>query len=90
MNYYFHPADENEFKNKASGNYVRTIVFDTVKEEVVTCFIRKVNKAWEQTCKNNIETDHRIKNLSGNNYQIYSWVAKSKNDFSLPIPMSNY
>jgi len=87
MNFYFYPEDENEFKRKSTGNYVRTIVFDANKEDVVLCFSRKVNKVWEQTCKNNIETDHRIKNLPKGNYQVYSWVITSKKDFYPPVAM---
>jgi hypothetical protein len=84
MEFFFYPADENQFKQAAVGNFVRTLVFDTNKDEVVVTFVRRVSKAWEQSCKNNIETDHRIRALSGEHFQIYSWVVKSKNDFSLP------
>jgi len=84
MEYYFNPSCDDEFKAEAKNNIVRTIVFDTVSQEVVVSFSRQVKKIWAQTCKNNIETDHRIKGLSGENFQIYSWVSKSKNDFGLP------
>jgi len=85
MNFYFYPTDESEFKSSAVGNFVHTLVFDTNEQRVVVSFVRKVRKIWEQTCKNNIETDHRIKELSGNNYQIYSWVSNSKSDLNLPL-----
>ena len=84
MDYYFYPEDEKKFKEEAVNKYVRTIVFDTVNGEITTSFVRQVRKVWEQTCKNNIETDLRIKELSGDHFQIYSWVTKSKNDFGLP------
>ncbi len=85
MDFFFHPADEDKFKEEAMNNFVRTVVFDTSKRAVVTSFTRKVRKVWEQTCKNNIETDNRIiKGLSGDHFQIYSWVAKSEIDFGLP------
>jgi len=84
MKFFFYPEDENQFKKEAKNNFVRTIVFDTSKNEVVAVFFRSVKKVWEQTCKNNIETDHRIKALSGDHFQIYSWVSIAKNDFSPP------
>ena len=84
MKFYFYPVDEVEFKNAAVGNVVRTLVFDKSSGKVTACFSRKVNKVWEQTCKNNIETDHRIKELKGDNFQIYSWVSSNESDFNLP------
>lgn len=85
MEFYFYPANESEFKTNAVGNFVHTLVFDTTEQKVIISFVRQVRKVWEQTCKNNIETDHRIKELTGNNYQVFSWVSKSKSDFSLPL-----
>ncbi len=84
MEFFFHPSNEDKFKKEAVNHFVRTVVFDTSKKAVVTSFTRQVRKVWEQTCKNNIETDHRIKELSGDHFQIYSWVAKSEIDFGLP------
>ncbi|MCL1046545.1 hypothetical protein L2737_14620 [Shewanella electrodiphila] len=85
MEFYFYPNDETEFKSNAVGNYVHTVIFNTNEHKVVNSYARKVNKHWEQTCKNNIETDHRIKELSGDHFQIYSWISKSKTDFALPF-----
>ena len=85
MEFYFYPTDESKFKSHAVGNFVHTLVFDTTEQKVIDSFVRQVRKVWEQTCKNNIETDHRIKKLSGDNYQIFSWVSKSKSDFNLPF-----
>ncbi len=85
MDFYFYPPEETEFKSNAVGNYVHTVVFDITEQKVVKSFVRKVDKVWEQTCKNNIETDHRIKELLGINYQVYSWVSKSKTSLNLPF-----
>ena len=84
MEFYFYPADEIKFKDAAVGNFVRTVIFDRTSNEIVLSYTRRVKKVWEQTCKNNIETDHRVKDLAGDAFQIYSWVTKSKNDFGLP------
>lgn len=84
MEFYFYPTDESDFKTNAVGNFVHTLVFDTTEQKVIISFARQVSKIWEQTCKNNIETDHRIKELNGDNYQVFSWVSKSKYDFNLP------
>jgi len=85
MEFFFYPTDDNRFKEEALNNYVFTVVFDIAEGKVFSSFARKVSKIWEQTCKNNIETDHRIKDLPGNNFQIYSWITKSENDFGLPF-----
>ena len=82
--YFFYPVDEKQFKQEAEKHFVRTIVFDTQKGEIVENFVREVRKYWQQTPKNNIETDHRIKALSGEHFEIYSWVIQSKSDFNLP------
>lgn len=82
--YFFYPVDENQFKQEAINHFVRTIVFDTKKGEIIKDFVREVKKDWQQTLKNNIETDNRIKALSGEHFEIYSWVVQSKNDFNLP------
>ena len=85
MEFFFYPTSDKNFKEEALNNYVHTVIFDTLKCKVVSSFIREVHKIWDQTCKNNIETDHRIKGLSGDCFQIYSWVTKSKTDFCLPF-----
>lgn len=84
MIFYFCPSNENTFKENAVGNYVRTLVFDRTKNAVVLTFARKVSKKWEQSVKNNIETDHRIKSLSGDSLEIYSWVTATKSGLALP------
>ncbi|EPN4988665.1 hypothetical protein WL058_23010 [Vibrio alginolyticus] len=84
MKYFFHPKDEETFKVQAVGNFVRTLVFDPENEKVLLTFHRKVSKVWEQTRKNNIETDHRIKELTNENLHFYSWVVSSKTELLLP------
>ncbi|MHC8470556.1 hypothetical protein [Plesiomonas shigelloides] len=84
MNFYFYPASEEKFKADALDNFVRTVVFNKLSGEVEISFIRQVRTLWQQTCKNNIETDHRIKELNGEHFQVYSWVVRSKSDFELP------
>jgi sulfur relay (sulfurtransferase) DsrC/TusE family protein len=81
--YFFYPANEKQFKQEAKNNFVRTIVFDTKECKIANNFIREVKSDWQQTCKNNIETDHRIKSLSGEHFEIYNWVVQSKSDFNL-------
>lgn len=75
MEYFFYPSDENEFKKRAVGKFVRTIIFNTIKtwkkteiknekgEDVENPFCRKVRKCWKNSRKNNIESDKRIKDL---------------------------
>jgi hypothetical protein len=82
--YFFYPVDEKQFKQEAKNHFVRTIVFDTKKAEIITSFVRGVKTDWQQTLKNNIESDQRIKALSGEHFEIYSWVIQSKSDFNLP------
>ncbi|MCI5165958.1 MAG: hypothetical protein D3903_07645 [Candidatus Electrothrix sp. GM3_4] len=84
MEFYFYPENEEDFKKLATGHFVRTLVFNTQTKQIEKEFVRSVNKHWEQTCKNNIETDHRIKELIGECYQIFSWVTMTKTDFNLP------
>jgi hypothetical protein len=85
MKFYFYPTGEEKFKADAFNNFVRTLVFNVLSGEIEVSFIRQVKTLWQQTCKNNIETDHRIKELSGDHFQIYGWVVKSKSDFQLPV-----
>ena len=87
MEFYFYPNNETDFKAQALNNFVHTIVFDKNSPTISNHFVRKVTKIWTQTVKNNIETDHRIKVLNKNNYQIYSWISKSEYDLSLPFFM---
>ena len=84
MRFYFHPVLESKFKEEAVGKFVRTIVFNELTNEIETSFIRSVQKIWTQSCKNNIETDHRIKALKGSHFKVYSWIVPNKNNFDLP------
>ncbi len=63
MKFIFKPNDENLFLKDAVGRQIETIVIDIMQEKEITSFKRTVSKTWEQTLKNNIETDHRIKEL---------------------------
>ncbi len=84
MKFYFNPIDEDLFKEKAIGNFVRTLIFNKKTNEIHSCYARKVSKKWEQSIKNNIESDHRVKELSGDSYQIYSWIVTSESNLELP------
>ena len=84
MKFYFYPAAEEKFKAEALNNFVRTLVFNELSGEIEVSFIRQVNTLWLQTCKNNIETDRRVRELNGDHFQVFSWVVKSKSDFQLP------
>ncbi|UJF20254.1 hypothetical protein L0B53_19155 (plasmid) [Vibrio sp. SS-MA-C1-2] len=84
MKYFFYPKNEESFKKQAVGNFVRTLVFDSENDRVLLTFHRRVSKIWEQTRKNNIETDHRIKALTNENLHVYSWVVSNKTELSLP------
>lgn len=88
--YFFYPANEKQFKQEAKNNFVKTIVFNTKECKIADSFIREVKSDWKQTCKNNIETDHRIKSLSGEHFEIYSWVVQSKSDFNLSCFIEMY
>lgn len=78
MRFIFEPANEEIFKNHAVNHTLETVVTNSNTGEEITKFERRVTKKWEQTCKNNIETDHRIKVLkkdsNSNNYIVYSRI----------------
>ena len=63
MKFIFKPNDAKLFMKDAVGRQIETIVIDIMEEKEITTFTRTVSKVWEQTPKNNIETDHRIKEL---------------------------
>ncbi len=78
MRFIFEPASEKNFKEQAVGRTIETVVVNTITEEEVKIFTRNVRKTWEQTCKNNIETDHRIKELKreaeSDNYIVHTRI----------------
>ena len=84
LDLYIYPRDEDSFKERAVGRYVRTLIVDT-ENKIHLSYSRKVSKMWSQTVKNNIETDHRIKELPNGHYKIYNWVTESESDSSLPL-----
>lgn len=83
IKYFFFPKSEADFKKQAKGNFVRTIIV-TSDGVIIKSYTRKVNKFWTQTRKNNIETDHRVKDLAPSNH-IYSWIVHNKTEFNLPF-----
>ncbi|AMC35453.1 hypothetical protein [Janthinobacterium sp. B9-8] len=85
IDFVFFPENEEEFKKKALNNCVRTIVYNIDQSEIHSSFVRSVNVIWKQSCKNNIGTDHRIKNLVSGSFVIYSWIVNSDNDLTIPI-----
>lgn len=78
MLYIFTPTNEETFKDQAVGNTIETVVTHRDTNKEICQFTRRVRKRWTQTCKNNIESDHRIKILkkdsNSNNYIIYSRI----------------
>ena len=74
--FFFYPKDKNEFFARVEGNYARTLVFQPSTNKVIT-FCRDVNK-WNNSRKNQIQSDSRIKKLDKNNtYHIYTWISDS-------------
>lgn len=80
MRFTFEPAEENIFKAQAIGCTIVTIVEDTRTSKEIQRFTRRVRKYWTQSCKNNIETDHRIKALKNDieseNYIVSTRIIK--------------
>ena len=82
--FFFYPKDKNEFFARVEGNYSRTLVFQPSTNEVITSFCRDVNE-WNNSRKNQIQSDYRIRKLDKNNtYHIYTWISDSQSDFALP------
>ena len=66
--FFFYPKDKNEFFARVEGNYARTLIYKPSTNEIVNVFDRKVGRVWKNSCKNEVETDHRIHknpNLNG-------------------------
>ncbi len=78
MIFTFEPTNDKDFKGKAKDRTIEIVVTNSNTGEEITRFTRNVRKKWEQTCKNNIETDHRIKELKNDsdsdNYIVYTRV----------------
>lgn len=64
MKFTFNPSNEKQFKKMAVGKNIETIVINSLTGQRIIRFTRSVRKLWKQTCKNNIETDHRIKAIN--------------------------
>ena len=60
--FFFYPKDKNEFFARVEGNYSRTLVFKPSTNKVITTFCRDVNE-WNNSRKNQIQSDSRIKKL---------------------------
>ena len=78
MKFIFNPSDEKKFKELTVGKTIETIVTNSITGEEICKFTRNVRKLWKQTCKNNIETDHRIKALNKDierdAYIVYTYI----------------
>lgn len=78
MIYKFEPKDEKDFMEMAVGNKIQTIVTDSISGQEIINFTRKVKSVWSQTMKNNIQSDHRIKQLvkiqDTSNFIVYTYI----------------
>jgi len=78
MIFKFEPSDDEKFKSKAVNNKIVSVVVDSITNEIILSFTRKVRKKWDQSCKNNIETDHRIRELTNDKksekYIVYTCI----------------
>ena len=87
--YFFYPEDESNFKESANGKCVHTPIYKPSTNEIVNVFSRNVGRVWKNSCKNEVETDHRIRKNSNLNeedkYRAYSWISESKSDSALSI-----
>ena len=87
--YFFYPEGESKFKESANGKCVHTPIYKPSTNETVNVFSRNVGRVWKNSCKNEVETDHRIRKNSNLNeehkYRAYSWISDSKSDSALSI-----
>ena len=87
--YFFYPEGESNFKESANGKFVHTPIYKPSTNEIVNVFSRKVGRVWQNSCKNEVETDHRIRKNSNLNeedkYRAYSWISESQSDSALSI-----
>ena len=87
--YFFYPEGESKFKESANGKCVHTPIYKPSTNEIVNVFSRNVGRVWKNSCKNEVETDHRIRKNSNLNeedkYRAYSWISESKSDSALSI-----
>ena len=92
--YFFYPKDESKFKKSANGKFVHTLIYKPSTNEIVNVFDRKVGCVWQNSCKNQVETDRKIRQNSNLNeedkYHIYSWVSESQSDYALPIAFAYF
>ena len=87
--YFFYPEDESNFKESANGKCVHTPIYKPSTNEIVNVFSRNVGRVWKNSCKNEVETDHRIHKNSNLNeedkYRAYSWISDSQSNSALSI-----
>ncbi len=78
MIFTFEPTNDKTFKRDAVNHTIETVVLNSLTGEEITSFIRNVKKIWDQTCENNIATDHRIKilkqDLYSQNYIVHTRI----------------
>ena len=87
--YFFYPEGESNFKESANGKFVHTLIYKPSTNEIVNVFSRNVGRVWKNSCKNEVETDHRIRKNSNLNeedkYRAYSWISDSQSNSALSI-----
>ena len=92
--YFFYHKDESNFQESANGKFVHTLIYKPSTNETVNVFSRKVGRVWQNSCKNEVETDDRIRKNSNLNeedkYHIYSWVSESQSDSALPTAFAYF
>ena len=80
---------ESNFKESANGKCVHTPIYKPSTNEIVNVFSRNVGRVWKNSCKNEVETDHRIRKNSNLNeedkYRAYSWISDSQSNSALSI-----
>ena len=78
--YFFYPEGESKFKESANGKCVHTPIYlKPSTNEIVNVFSRNVGRVWKNSCKNEVETDRKIRKNSNLNeedkYRAYSWIS---------------
>ena len=58
---------KSKFKENANGKFVHTLIYKPSTNETVNVFSRNVGSVWQNSCKNEVETDDRIRKNSNLN-----------------------
>ena len=61
--YFFYHKDESNFQESANGKFVHTLIYKPSTNETVNVFSRNVGSVWQNSCKNEVETDDRIRKI---------------------------